>query len=269
MAISMQFDESSFLSDLDTFIRFETCVDENQSEFAAARAWIQAFFEPAVTAFDIFTFKGFTSLVIRPRASERPRLLGDGHIEVVPGRSGLFRLRQQGSLLFGRGVADMKTQCLMMMTVLREQLSTGQATDFWLLLSEDEEIGSIHGAMQMTELLDERGCLPEVVFVPDGGPDFAYVEKESELYAAPKTKVVYQDIERTMSLTSGKKCIIHVVKAGEFFHKIAMKYACTSNNIKKWNKLTGDLLHIGQKLKVWVPVSQTSRSSQIGLKSTT
>jgi membrane-bound lytic murein transglycosylase D len=97
----------------------------------------------------------------------------------------------------------------------------------------------------------------------------AYVEKESELYAAPKTKVLYHDIERNMSLTSGKKCIIHVVKAGEFFHKIAMKYACTSNNIKKWNKLTGDILHIGQKLKVWVPVSQTSRSSQLGLKSTT
>ncbi|MGZ2371043.1 transglycosylase SLT domain-containing protein [Ancylomarina sp. YFZ004] len=97
----------------------------------------------------------------------------------------------------------------------------------------------------------------------------AYVEKESELYAAPKTKVLYHDIERTMSLTNGKKCIIHIVKAGEFFHKIAMKYACTSNNIKKWNNLTGDLLHIGQKLKVWVPVSQTSRSTQVGLKSTT
>ncbi|WP_372640455.1 transglycosylase SLT domain-containing protein [Ancylomarina sp.] len=97
----------------------------------------------------------------------------------------------------------------------------------------------------------------------------AYVEKESELYAAPKTKVLYHDIERDMSLTSGKKCIIHVVKAGEFFHKIAMKYACTSNNIKKWNKLSGDILHIGQKLKVWVPVSQTNRSSQLGLKSTT
>ena len=96
----------------------------------------------------------------------------------------------------------------------------------------------------------------------------AYVEKESELYAAPKTKVLYHDIERNMSLTSGKKCIIHVVKAGEFFHKIAMKYSCTSNNIKKWNKLSGDILHIGQKLKVWVPVSETSSSSQLGLKST-
>ncbi len=97
----------------------------------------------------------------------------------------------------------------------------------------------------------------------------SYVEQEAELYAALKNNVSYHDIEKNMSITSGKKCIIHVVKAGEFFHKIAMKYACTSNNIKKWNNLTGDILHIGQKLKVWVPVSQTSRSTQVGLKSTT
>ncbi len=175
---SEMFDADRFLADLDTFIRFKTCVDQNQPEFAAARAWIQAFFDPAVTAFDTFTFDGFTSLLIRPQGSERPRLLGDGHIEVVPGRSGLFALRQEGAHLYGRGVADMKTQCLMMMTALRDLLAAGQANDFWLLFSEDEEIGSAHGAQKMVELLDARGCLPEVIFAPDGGPDFAYVEKE-------------------------------------------------------------------------------------------
>lgn len=172
------FDEERFLLDLDAFLRFKTCVDQNQPEFAAARAWIQSFFDPAVTAFETFTFKGFTSLLIRPRVSERPRLLGDGHIEVVPGRDDLFALQQEGPYLYGRGVADMKTQCLMMMTVLRDLLAMGEANDFWLLLSEDEEIGSTHGTRQMAKLLAERGCLPEVVFVPDGGPDFAYVEKE-------------------------------------------------------------------------------------------
>jgi succinyl-diaminopimelate desuccinylase len=168
--VEARFVEARFLSDLDTFIRFKTCVDQNQSEFAAARAWIEAFFDPAVTAFDTFTFNDFTSLLIRSRESERPRMLGDGHIEVVPGRDGLFFLRKEGPLLFGRGVADMKTQCLMMMTVLRDLLATGGANDFWLLLSEDEEIGSTYGARQMVELLDERECLPEVVFAPDTGP---------------------------------------------------------------------------------------------------
>jgi succinyl-diaminopimelate desuccinylase len=172
------FDNDRFLADLDTFIRFKTCVDQNRPEFAAARQWIQDFFDTAVTSFDTYTFSGFTSLLIRPKASKRPRLLGDGHIEVVPGGSGLFALRQEGSHLFGRGVADMKTQCLMMMTVLRDLLAKGHANDFWLLFSEDEEIGSTHGAKKMVKILDDKGYLPDVIFAPDGGPDFAYVEKE-------------------------------------------------------------------------------------------
>lgn len=94
-----------------------------------------------------------------------------------------------------------------------------------------------------------------------------FVEQETKLYSVQETKIAYQDIETQMSSTKGKKCIVHVVKAGEFFHKIAMKYACTSTNIKKWNNLVGDMLHIGQKLKVWVPISETSRRSQVGLVS--
>ena len=96
--VAEQFDADSFLSDLDTFIRFKTCVDQNEPEFAAARAWIQAFFDPAVTFIETFKFAGFTSLLIRSRTSARPKMLGDGHIEVVPGRDGLFHLRQDGLL---------------------------------------------------------------------------------------------------------------------------------------------------------------------------
>lgn len=92
-----------------------------------------------------------------------------------------------------------------------------------------------------------------------------FVERETKLYSVQQTKIAYQDIETQMSSTKGKKCIVHVVKAGEFFHKIAMKYSCTSTNIKKWNNLVGDMLHIGQKLKVWVPISETSRRNEVGL----
>lgn len=92
-----------------------------------------------------------------------------------------------------------------------------------------------------------------------------FVEIETKLYSIHQEKVLYQDIETNMSSTKGKKCIVHIVKAGEFFHKIAMKYACTSTNIKKWNNLTEDMLHIGQKLKVWIPKSVSSRTSDLGL----
>lgn len=105
------FDADRFLAYLDTLIRIKTCVDQNQPEFVAARAWIEASFDPAVTAVDSFTFGDFTWLIIRSRDSSCPSMLGNGHIEVVPGRPGFFLLRQKWALLYNRGVAHMKTQC--------------------------------------------------------------------------------------------------------------------------------------------------------------
>jgi len=93
----------------------------------------------------------------------------------------------------------------------------------------------------------------------------AFINEESRLYAAPQKKVLYHDLEKNMSSTRGKRCIVHIVQAGEFFHKIAMKYSCTSENIKTWNNLRGDILHIGQRLKVWVPVSQSSSNTMKNL----
>jgi len=46
--------------------------------------------------------------------------------------------------------------------------------------------------------------------------------------------------------------ITHTVQAGDFFHKIAMEYNCTMENIKAWNHLTDNNLFPGQKLDIWV-----------------
>ena len=72
----------------------------------------------------------------------------------------------------------MKTQCLMMMHVLRKLIDEGNHNNFWLLFSEDEEVGSANGVKIVLDYLDDNDLLPRVVFAPDGGPDFAYVEKE-------------------------------------------------------------------------------------------
>ena len=171
-------DKSLFLADLDTFIRFKTCVEQNQEEFDKAREWIKAFFDPARTEFVELNYNGFTNLIVRAKGSKKPKVLGDGHIEVVPAVSKLFSLRRINGLLYGRGVADMKTQCLTMMWVLRELIAEDNHNDFWLLFTEDEEIGSPNGVRRMVDYLADNDQLPDVVFIPDGGPDFAYVEKE-------------------------------------------------------------------------------------------
>ena len=122
--------------------------------------------------------RGVTSLVIRPLGSTHPKLVGDGHIEVVPGSREQFSVTERDGWLFGRGVADMKTQVLIMMEALRQAIATGDGCDFWLVLTEDEEVGSPHGLTTVLEHLGSRDELPSVVLAPDGGPNFSFVEKE-------------------------------------------------------------------------------------------
>ena len=172
------FDQQQFLDDLKTFVAFKTVVCDNPEEFRKARAWIKNFFDAEKTDFVEMDYSGLTSLLIKPKNSPRPNILGDGHIEVVPGPDHLFDLVENGGHLSGRGVADMKTQCLMMMYVLRQLIAEGCPNDFWILFTEDEEVGSDHGVRKVVNYLCEHGMTPRAVFAPDGGPDFAYVEKE-------------------------------------------------------------------------------------------
>ena len=172
------FDRDRFLSDLRTFVGFRTVVCQNKGEFHKANAWIRDFFDPATTEILEIDCHGLTSMIIKPRDSQRPNVLGDGHIEVVPGEDHLFDLVEKDGILYGRGVADMKTQCLMMMWVLRRLIAEGRHNDFWIVFTEDEEVGSAYGVAVVVDYLCERGLYPNVVFAPDGGPNFAYVEKE-------------------------------------------------------------------------------------------
>jgi membrane-bound lytic murein transglycosylase D len=51
--------------------------------------------------------------------------------------------------------------------------------------------------------------------------------------------------------------IVHVVEKGEYFHKIAIKYNCTLENIKAWNNLKTLFLYPGQLLDIWIPVESS------------
>ncbi|MBX2796051.1 MAG: M20 family metallopeptidase [Myxococcales bacterium] len=172
------FDLAAFLDNLSTFVSFDTTVDGPREGFVAARRWIERYFVQDTVKVERIPCGPVTSLLVRPLGSARPRIMGDGHIEVVPGSPDQFRLVERNGWLYGRGAADMKTQVLVMMEALRQAIADGDHHDFWLLLTEDEEAGSRRGAQVALELLEERGHLPEVVLAPDGGHDFSYVEKE-------------------------------------------------------------------------------------------
>ncbi len=52
--------------------------------------------------------------------------------------------------------------------------------------------------------------------------------------------------------TTALTCTTHIVQKGEFFHKLAMKYNCTIENIKSWNHLEENDIYPGQSLTIWV-----------------
>jgi membrane-bound lytic murein transglycosylase D len=47
--------------------------------------------------------------------------------------------------------------------------------------------------------------------------------------------------------------VTHTIKNGEYFHKIAISYNCTIENIIAWNNLTSLNAYPGQIIKIWIP----------------
>lgn len=54
-----------------------------------------------------------------------------------------------------------------------------------------------------------------------------------------------------IDIFSGKKHVIHVVEKGEYFHKIALHYRCTIEDIITWNKLQHRKIFTGQELIIY------------------
>ncbi|MFP4448348.1 MAG: transglycosylase SLT domain-containing protein [Bacteroidales bacterium] len=70
----------------------------------------------------------------------------------------------------------------------------------------------------------------------------------------------------TVSSNKDKTKIVHTVTKGEYFHKVAITYGCTMDEIKKWNNLEDNNLKVGQKLDIWVDKSYIERLKEDEMK---
>lgn len=106
------------------------------------------------------------SVVISTQDTLNPDILLVGHLDVVPGAPELFTPRMEGSKMYGRGVCDMKSECAILMRLMKEMSVLNDQPNIALMLTTDEEVGGFHG---VNYLLNEIGYRSRVAIVPDGG----------------------------------------------------------------------------------------------------
>jgi membrane-bound lytic murein transglycosylase D len=79
-----------------------------------------------------------------------------------------------------------------------------------------------------------------------------YLQYESRIIGCILPVDDYNTLLACAGSTENRTNIVHVVQAGEYLHKIAMKYSCTIENLKAWNNLNGNSLYPGQVLSIWI-----------------
>ncbi len=84
-----------------------------------------------------------------------------------------------------------------------------------------------------------------------------YLRNESKIIALSIPEIDYNTLLAFAGTTDNRIMVTHIVKNGEYFHKIAIEYNCTIENIKAWNNLNDLDTYPGQVLKIWIPVKDT------------
>lgn len=79
-----------------------------------------------------------------------------------------------------------------------------------------------------------------------------FLEKEERVYERTTEKVDFHNILAKAGTTENRIMVEHKVQAGDYLHKIAIRYNCTVDDINIWNpNISGDLA-IGQGITIWV-----------------
>lgn len=91
-----------------------------------------------------------------------------------------------------------------------------------------------------------------------------FIQLEDSIYAY-KSKAEVQREQIVEQVKEVSDSFTHVVKKGESLGSIAKKHHVSVSNIKKWNHLKRDTIHVGQKLTIYrsgAPMAQAGKSAK-------
>ncbi|MDR0349700.1 MAG: LysM peptidoglycan-binding domain-containing protein [Tannerella sp.] len=82
----------------------------------------------------------------------------------------------------------------------------------------------------------------------------SFIDKEDTLYAHRIEELLAdcKPVDPFSEKASARETIRHTTQAGENLHTIANKYGVTTQNIRRWNKLSGNRVPAGRKLTVHI-----------------
>jgi len=145
------------------------CITDNRDANNVALDYIDRFVSDRGMRTRQIEHNGIRSLVALSRPHhKKPAVMLGGHIDVVPGAEGLFTLQQDNEKYYGRGVLDMKGSIAVFLSVIDELKGKLDQFDLGLMVTTDEEIGGFNG----TPIVLEKGYVPKVCILPDGGADW-------------------------------------------------------------------------------------------------
>lgn len=117
------------------------------------------------------------------------------------------------------------------------------------------------------EIIPATDSTPSVLRLPTPYA-LQFVEKEDAIYAFKTQEMIDKEkILKEVKEVSNRT--VHTVKKGETLASIAKKYHISVSNLKKWNNIKKDVIHVGQRLTIYSSGGpMASSSSQTKAKAT-
>ncbi|MEL6561431.1 MAG: transglycosylase SLT domain-containing protein [Bacteroidota bacterium] len=116
----------------------------------------------------------------------------------------------------------------------------------------------------------KRGALPEKIKnfplrIPADLKSYIVLNRATLYDTASKVGKKHLEMlaRNTPGSTYGRQRLIHRVRSGEVLGKIALSYNVRVADLRKWNRIRGNLIRVGQKLNIWVLPSYSSKTKDL------
>ncbi|MBW2999388.1 M20/M25/M40 family metallo-hydrolase [Candidatus Woesearchaeota archaeon] len=129
-------------------ILFRTTEDRGEELFRCIQ-FIKNYFNGTNVIIKEFCYKNKPSLFVSFNKRKKQDLILNGHIDVVEGFYSQFVAETEGSKLYGRGSADMKTAVATMIVLMKNLARISKPPKVGLMIVSDEEIGGSNGTKQL------------------------------------------------------------------------------------------------------------------------